>query len=247
MFQQHEGMLNPIDFIMAVTATEPELLMDNKGVNFYNVPAAFDLEASSFIVNDERMACMYIWQFGMNGYVTYGRTWNEFERFFKLLPKVFTIDANNRLIVYVHNLKYDFQWFRKRFKWDKTFFLDERQPVMARTGGIEFRDSLVLAGGVSLKTVGKNLIKYPVEKAVGDLNYDLIRTPETPLTSTELHYCENDVRVIMSYIQEKIENERGITNIPLTNTGYVRRYCRKACFPEMEEVYEFDGRLETDS
>ena len=63
----------------------------------------------------------------------------------------------------------------------------------------------------------------------GDLDYSLIRHSETPMTKKELHYLENDIRVVMSYIQEKIESEGDLSKIPYTNTGYVRRFCKNKC------------------
>ena len=97
-------------------------------------------------------------------------------------------------------------------------------------GGIEFRCSLKLSGGKSLANVGKDLVSHDVKKMVGDLDYELIRTPLTPLTELEKGYCENDIRVLLAYIAEKIESDGDITKIPLTNTGYVREYCRQKCF-----------------
>ena len=43
-----------------------------------NVPCAFDIETSSFYINDEKNGCMYCWQFGLNGLTLLGRTWDEF-------------------------------------------------------------------------------------------------------------------------------------------------------------------------
>ena len=46
----------------------------------------------------------------------------------------------------------------------------------------------------------------------------------------------------MSYNQEKIEQDGDITKIPLTNTGYVRHYCRKECFFEGIPEEDEEGR-----
>ena len=51
-----------------------------------------------------------------------------------------------------------------------------------------------------------DLFNLPVEKMVGDLDYSKIRTHLTPLTETEMKYCENDIKVITAYIKEQIEN-----------------------------------------
>lgn len=233
MFSWEEGLLSQADFLYKVNNfvnTVNCIVNTNKNVRYYNIPAGFDIETSSFYLNGEKRACMYIWQFGIQSWITTGRTWEEFKRFIEILKLSLGICPQLKLLVYVHNLPYEFQWIRKHFDWDKVFLLDERKPVYCDYGGLEFRCSLKLAGGRSLDSVAHDLQKYKVKKLVGNLDYQLIRTPLTPLSETELKYCENDIRVILSYIMEKIEQDGDITKIPLTNTGYVRQYCRKACY-----------------
>lgn len=227
-FSVERGMIPREEFLHRIS--QYELVKNNKRIEYYNIPAAFDIETSSFYINGEKRGCMYIWMFGIHNMVTYGRTWSEFKSFIRVLSTILGLDKDRRLAVYIHNLSYEFQWFRKRFDWDEVFILDERKPAYCRTGGIEFRCSLKLSGGKSLANVGKDLVKYKVDKKVGDLDYSKVRTPKTPLTKSELGYCEGDIRVLLSYIQEKIEHDGDITRIPITNTGYVRNFCRKSCY-----------------
>ena len=236
MFTVGGGLLSQTEFLIKVNEllSSDWLVRDNKRIEYYNVPAGFDIEVSSFYQGEKKpenkRGIMYIWQFGIFNLVTTGRTWKEFEVLISMVQKILSLNENRRLVVYVHNLPYEFQFIRKHFDWDEVFILTERKPVYATTGGIEFRCSLKLAGGKALANVAKDLQKYKVEKAVGNLDYEQIRTPLTPLTEKELLYCENDIRVILCYIQEKIEQDGDITKIPLTNTGYVRNYCRKECY-----------------
>lgn len=222
-------------------------LISQRDVEVYNVPAAFDIETSSWYQEDfegnaEKVSTMYIWQFGLDGSVIYGRTWEEFMYFCKNLAKYLGLGKKRKLIVYVHNLGYEFQFIRKWFNWVEVFSIKNRRPVKALTDiGIEFRCSLFLSN-YALAYIGENLLTtYPVKKMVGDLDYDLIRHSQTPLTEKELGYCINDVKVVMSYIEEKIEHDGSILEIPLTNTGYVRNYCRQECFFE-ECVTEADRK-----
>lgn len=240
------GMINRTEFLTEISRLNLPQVTTNKRVKMYNVPASFDIEVSSFYQDDiiepeNKRAIMYIWMFGIGDLVTYGRTWDEFSAFLRGLNMVLDLSENRRLIVYVHNLPYEWQFIRKHFSWDKVFFLEDRKPVKARIGGIEFRCSLKLSGGKSLQNVGKDLQKHKLEKKVGDLDYNLIRTSITPLTEKELGYCEYDIRVLNAYIEEKIEQDGGIDRIPLTNTGYVREYCRRACFRALEEVQGYYG------
>lgn len=236
MFTVGGGLLSQTEFLIKVNEllSSDWLVRDNKRVEYYNVPAGFDIEVSSFYQGEKKpenkRGIMYIWQFGIFNLVTTGRTWKEFEVLISMVQKILSLNENRRLVVYAHNLPYEFQFIRKHFDWEEVFILTERKPVYATTGGIEFRCSLKLAGGKSLANVAKDLQKYKVEKAVGNLDYEQIRTPLTQLTEKELLYCENDIRVILCYIQEKIEQDGDITKIPLTNTGYVRNYCRKECY-----------------
>ena len=133
-------------------------------------------------------------------------------------------------MIFVHNLAYEFQFINRWIEWNKVFAVKQRRPVYAIAGGFEFRCSLILSN-YALAYIGSNLLyKYPCEKKVGDLDYSKIRHSKTELTSSELGYCINDVKVVMCYIQQKIEEDGDITKIPLTNTGYVRQYCRDWCF-----------------
>ena len=232
-YEPKTGILSTFEFLCSLEDYPTVRTKDN--TEYLNIPAAFDIEVSSFYDHGEKRATMYIWQLGVYNLVTCGRTWEEFRSTVQALQQILRLNEHRRLIIYVHNLAYEFQFIRKHFMWDNVFLLEERKPVYARTDGVEFRCSLKLAGGRSLAAVAKDLARYPVEKLVGDLDYSLVRSSLTGLSMKELHYCENDIRVILHYIQEKIENDGDISKIPLTNTSYVRHYCRKECKRNREQ------------
>lgn len=203
-----------------------------------NLACSFDTEASSFytdVIGDE-VGLVYIWMFGADNEVIYGRTLDDFQKFIVILNSY--LEKNKcKLIVYVHNFKYDFQFIRTYFKWDTVFMKAKRNPLYARYRNIEFRDSLVLSGGRSLAYIGEHLKSHSVTKAVGDLDYSLLRHSKTPLTATELGYCERDILTLNAYISEKIEEDGDITKIPYTNTGYVRNFVKNVCLFEHGERY----------
>ena len=246
LFSPETGLISQGDFLLKILSADLPVVTNNKKISFYNVPCAFDIEVSSFYYNGEKNASMYIWQFGILNWVTYGRTWEEYQNFLAVLSEVLGLSEDMRLVVYVHNLAYEWQFVRKILKWDKVFFLDERKPVYAITGGYEFRCSLKLSSK-SLAKVGEDLVKYKEHKHVGDLDYQLNRFHSTPLTDEELGYCEADIRVLLAYIQEKIETDKQIDYIPLTNTGYVRNHCRKACFRKYKDYKRLMSELTLDA
>lgn len=220
------------------------LVKNGRNGYVYNIPAVFDIETSSFYEGNEKKCCMYAWVFGVNGRVFRGRTWREFEDLIGELIIKLDISLSKRLIVYVHNLSYEFQWFKKLFDWDKVFAIDNRKPIYAiTTDGIEFRCSYLLSG-YNLETLGKNLTKYKVKKLVGDLDYRQVRHTETPLTEKEWGYIKNDGLVVMAHIQEEIERLGSITEIPLTKTGYVRCLCREKCL-QGDGKYDYKKLIKT--
>ncbi len=208
-------------------------------IEYYNIPCCFDIETSSFYDHGNKAGCMYIWMFSIDDHIIIGRSWDEFLLLLKLLQEKLSLHNKfRRLVCYIQNLGFEFQWFCRRIRWEKVFATDERAPLTALSEyGIEFRCSYRLSG-YKLEKMGEQLTKYNVQKLTGDLDYKKLRLPAdpktgfkgTPLTDKEMGYCINDVRVLSAYIREKIEQDGGITKIPLTKTGYVRLYCREHIF-----------------
>lgn len=207
-------------------------------IYYCNYPLSFDIETSSFYNDGDKAVCMYIWQVAIDDNVYIGRTWHDFMVFNKKLIDGLNLSENRRIIFYVHNLSYEFQFMRLYYDWADVFALDERKVCYAATtSGLEYRCSYILSNE-SLANMGKHL-KRPIAKLKGDLVYDLIRSPLTPLDDYELAYCVNDVLIVTEYIREQIEIEGNILRIPLTKTGYVRRYCKKLClYGASDDKYE---------
>ena len=184
-----------------------------------------------------KYSIMYCWQFAINGKVIFGRYWNEFLNLMDIIGQY--TNKHNRLIVYVHNLSFEFQYLRKLLSWYKVFSVSQRKPIYAITDfGVEFRCSYILTNYALADLAGK-LKHYDIKK-LDTLDYELVRSPETPMQfETEIAYCINDVLVVSAYIQECILDERFISNIPLTATGYCRRYTRKMC------LYGEDKKMRT--
>lgn len=230
-------------------------IITSKGKIYYNLAMSFDIETSSFYedkngiiytnddyrklknqVRAEKKAIMYIWQFAIEENVIIGRTWNDFLFFCKKLYDF--LDLKKRyIVVYVHNLSYEFQFICRWFNWIDIFADSERKPIKATTDShFIFKCSYRLSG-YSLEVLANNLKSHNIKKMVGDLDYNLIRNSKTPISKEELKYCENDVLIVTSYIDEQINEFGNIEKIPLTQTGKVRRYVRKQCFQNKEYQY----------
>ena len=197
---------------------------------YYNAPCSFDIETTNFRTErGMKAATMYIWMFGINGRCVYGRTWLELQQLLSDLHDLLDLTSLQRLVCYVHNLSFEFQFIRRLFEWEDLFALEERKPVYALTAaGVEMRCSYILTAK-SLEKVGKDLLRCPVEKLTGYLDYDLMRGSGTVLDDKELAYCKHDILVVMSLIIDKLVQDGRIDRIPLTKTGYVRRHMRTLC------------------
>lgn len=226
--------VNDLDNILK-TVKNNGSITNNQKIVYRNIIFAFDIETTSFTdkpvkgeTNNKR-AIMYIWQLAIDGRVVIGRTWNEFLFCIDKIITTLQLDLTHRIICWIHNFSFEFQFIRKYFSWNKVFAIDTRKPIYGITdSGIEFRCSYVLTN-YSLAKLGDQLNKYKVSKMVGDLDYKKIRTPLTPLTPEEMKYCINDVLVVSAYIKECQESEGYLYRIPYTCTGYCRRYVRHNC------------------
>lgn len=218
-------------------------------IEYFNIPCSFDIETTSFyqeVENPKRRskiktlskkrACMYIWQMSLNGTEIYGRTWSQLHVFLGQLKTFLGLNHYRRLIIYVHNLAYEMQFMLGHFDISDVFARKSCHPISCLLEGcIEMKCSYFLSG-LSLAKVAENLTTVSVSKLKGQLDYEKLRHYKTPLTPEELDYCAYDVRIVVYFIREEMaRNENDITKIPLTKTGYVRRYVRN----KIKEKYNY--------
>lgn len=218
-------------------------------IEYYNFPVAFDIETTNTSYVNENgleipVAFMYVWQLSFNGRVIMGRTWDEFNAVISHIKKRLILDRMHKLVIYVHNLGFEFAFIHKYLSVERVFAISSRSPIIVECAdGLEFRCSYKLSM-LSLDSVAKNLTAHDIQKLKGNLNYDLIRHSETPLTEQEIAYCVNDVQILIAYIEEEIAKNGNIAKIPMTATGYARRFCREACLnPEQDGKKRIEGRI----
>ena len=247
--EEHSSILEKSDFFEEYPKVHGRRKNDPSALN---VVASFDIETTSFYEDEkgetitideyfklpknkaskfEKRATLCAWGFGLNGRVLFGRTWEEFIDLCEYLKERYSLDPKKLILpVYIHNEAYEFQWIRKRFKWERVFSVSDRYPIRALCSlGIEFRDSLIVSG-MSLDSTAKLCLKYPCEKLVGSWDYKKLRGTSTSIQQSEWAYLRNDNLVVMNYFQELLEEFKSINRIPMTKTGFVRDDVRNACF-----------------
>lgn len=189
----------------------------------------FDIETSRYRKNeDEYESFMYIWQICVNNDVIFGRTWKDF---ITTVAKIKN-SAKKKIVIYVHNLAYEFQFLKTFFEFDNIFSIDEHVVLKASNEDVEFRCSYKLSN-MSLEKFIENTPKHYFIKGKGDLDYSILRTPSTVLNELENGYIYNDVKGLYHSVWHLLEEDT-LDTIPLTSTGYVRRDCRNATRTESD-------------
>lgn len=188
----------------------------------------FDIETTTIEKTDGTFeGFMYHWQVCIDGYVCFGRTWKEFLTFLRKMNRALkNYDKKHKLICYIHNFSYEFQFLYSWIKLENVFAIDKRKPLKAisKDFNIEFRCSYLLSN-MNLKKFIENTPNAHYFKGSGDLDYKKVFTPNTILSMSELGYCYNDVMGLYEAIIYLLKEDT-LTTIPLTSTGYVRRECR---------------------
>ena len=205
-----------------------DIVKSGKHKMYQRHPMTFDIETSKIPTDDEGhyQAFMYIWQVCIEGNVVFGRRWEELQDFIQNVVNAYKLTEGERVVVYVHNLSFEFQFIQDYFKFTDVFAMASRSILTAKTAHLEFRCSYKLSN-MSLAKFIENTPNTLHYKGVDDLDYATVRTPDTELTEVEYGYCFNDVKGLYECVMELLK-EDNIATIPLTSTGYVRRDCRKA-------------------
>lgn len=188
----------------------------------------FDIETSTIEKTDGSFeGYMYHWQVCIDSYVCFGSSWKEFLTFLRKMNRTLkNYDEKYKLVCYIHNFSYEFQFLYSWIKLTDVFAIDKRKPLKAisKDFNIEFRCSYLLSN-MNLEKFIENTPNAHYFKGMGDLDYKKVFTPKTTLTMSELGYCYNDVKGLYEAIIYLLKEDT-LTTIPLTSTGYVRRECR---------------------
>lgn len=209
--------------------------MAKKKVHYVEHLAAFDIETSSYMDEGEKRAVVYSYALAIDDMIYHARSADEF---FPMLEKIaadMELTLDRRLVIYVHNLAYEWQFIKHYMSWESAFAISSDRRIVRAVSklGIEFRCSYVLTNK-PLAAVGKDV---GVQKMVGDIDHTLIRNSITPLSDEEMGYIDNDVRILIEFERQALAQEGGcieqaLRSIPITKTGYVRRRMRKAALAD---------------
>lgn len=139
-------------------------------------------------------------------------------------------------IIAAYNLMFDMQTLMLELAQSYTIEVNAQTATSVYTldlcvdGNVvcRFWDTFYLEMG-GLRAMGETC---GLPKAVGDWNYTLVRTPETPLTEEELFYARRDVQVIPQYLQWLLRANHWLTSDMLgcrvlTKTSLVRQMARR--------------------
>lgn len=193
----------------------------------------FDIETSQIKGKDFAHAYMYIWSFTFNDLTILGSYWDEFIELLNFFKTVFELDENTRLLCFIANMSFEFQFMRKWLNVTDSFFIEERQPLfIVHDNAVEFRDALQITGG-NLAHLAKNYTT--TQKMVGDLDYSIMRnhSDAKKLTPQELQYVINDTKILSEYMDYYFKTFVPTGYLPLTKTGILRkevqRSAKQAC------------------
>lgn len=220
---------NPAAFFKGAPKVKNRRGNPGKKIRHYiGITTAFDIETS--ILPGTEQAFMYIWQWAFGeDTVVIGHYWEEFtdlqNRIRMALPEGY------RLVVYVHNLSYEFQYLKGIYSFteDEVFAVGSRKVVKADMyGAFEFRCSYKLTNMSLGEFTSKMNVKH--KKLSGDeFDYSQVRYPWTELTEQELAYCYHDVIGLVEALNALLARDGDtLSTVPMTSTGYVRREAKQA-------------------
>lgn len=193
---------------------------------YRDIITAFDIETTRLTDIEQSIMYVWQWQFGLDVTVM-GRTWEELREFQHRLSEIL---EDSFLVVYVHNLSYEFQFLSGiyDFQPSEVFAIKSRKVLKCDMDGcFEFRCSYIHSNMRLDEYTKKMGVKH--KKLTGTFDYDKIRYPWTLLDETEIAYCVHDVQGLVEALTIEMEHDGdNLYTIPLTSTGYVRRDAKKA-------------------
>lgn len=197
--------------------------------NYLETYAAFDIETSNIEIAGEINAIMYLWQFCIGNEqhrdVYVGRTWKDFRVFMNQLKIMYSLAPDKRLVVWVHNLPFEFQFIRSVLEITKMFAVKKRVPVVTTFDNVfEFRCSYRLSNMSLAKFAESENAEHQKQK---DFDYLITRYPDTEISDSDLYYGVCDVLSLHESVAGIMRSSNDtLSSMPFTSTGYTRREAR---------------------
>lgn len=194
----------------------------NRKIKYLDTVTAFDIETT--LITKYQQSIMYIWQFQIRKTTVIGRSWDEFKTFIKGINDA--VPDGCRIVCYVHNLSYEWQFIKNIIPIDEVFAMDRRKILRVISGKLEIRCSYIHSNMSLDRFLQQMGVRH---KKIKGFDYSKKRYPWTRLSDQEILYCINDVRGLQEAICSEMRKDGDdLYTIPLTSTGYARREAREA-------------------
>ena len=157
----------------------------------------------------------------------YGHLVRDLMELLSKICSMLEVSEKNKLVVYVHNLSYDYMFLRNHM------FETFGTPVHSIAtrphkyisinfpNGLELRDSYILTAR-SLERFAADM-GVPVQKMVGAWDYNKIRTPGSGRTPEEKAYaCADTIALVQALRVWFRQHKCNSATVEYTNTGFVR-------------------------
>lgn len=205
------------------------LQRNHKIINYATEFLTLDTETSKI---DLETAWIYQWAIKFKNMYIYGRKPTEIIDLLRKLAEHYELKEDKRIIIYIHNAAYDLQYLKNYlYEYDPSanfMSLDAHAILICDILGFRILCSYKLSN-MSLAQISENYAEKYI-KAVGEIDYNLIRYQDTELNENDWFYMFSDVAsqhdAINGYL--KMQGYKYAFESPFTSTGFVRAKCRKA-------------------
>lgn len=203
---------------------------------YFNIPCGFDIETTR--VSDE-LSFMYVWQFSLFDNVIMGDSWEQFIIFINLLKNVLQYQDQHRIIVWVANLGYEWQFMKHYLNVTDYFFKERREPItIEHDNFIIFKECLSWGG--SLKKLANDYTD--LIKLTGDLDYSVYRESYTDFKyDNEFKYCDFDVLILSHFSIWFFNTYYKLGYNPVTVQSVLRQKMKNDCSDLKEQYNKIRG------
>lgn len=220
--------------------TFKDLQRNHKIVKYATDFAVLDTETSH---SDLVTGWIYQWAVKLKKTYIYGRTPEEIIELLIKMAERYKLSTNKRLIIYIHNSSYDLQYLKHYLRgYDPTaqfLAIDAHSILICDVLGFRIICSYKLTN-LSLAALSDNYSETYV-KAVGEIDYNVIRYQDSELNENDWFYMFSDVAAQHDGVTQYLK-AMGYTyafKAPFTSTGFVRTDCRKAALNDEKWREEF--------